>query len=152
MDLKQQFNWKKGLRNLGISLSLGIILPYFLIRPFMTLNVFDWNLILTNGILFTIIYTVYGCFDKDTLMHFLIGMGYLILCIYFYAVGNNIYTLFLPHSGFATYHVEENLEIYGQELFIQGSYNYFWFALLLLIGKALNIVRHKIKPRGDKKG
>jgi hypothetical protein len=146
-SLKDSITIKRGIINLIVALVFTIILPIIVFNFLLGLvdplgSIFIYDLIIANGILFTIVYAMYGLFKKHTLIHFFIGIGYLILLIYFYTIGSNVFTLFLPHCSFG------ELCVGGELLGIKVSltYNYLWFIIPLLILKFLNMARHKIKP------
>jgi hypothetical protein len=93
------------------------------------------------------VYTALGLFHKDTLYRFLIGIGYVALMIYFYTVGNNIFTAFLPHTGFAYMFISGT--IFGIEITL--GYGYVIPAIILISLAGLNVLRYLIKPVKEKK-
>ena len=146
-ELNDLINIKRAIVNFIIALTFGIIIPVicfsFLIQLFNPLgDIFDYNLIILNGILFIIVYTMFGLFKKETIMRLFIGIGYIALLIYFYTIGSCIFTLYLPHCAFGELCLSGNL--LGIE--ISFTYNYVWSIVILLILKSLNLLRHKIKP------
>ena len=72
------------------SIVFGLVIPYFLIS-YVDPNgyIFDLDAILLNGVIFAAVYTFYGIFNKDLVIRFLIGIGWMATLIYFYTVGNN---------------------------------------------------------------
>ena len=157
MDVEDMMNWKTGVRNLIISIFFGIVLPirlfFWLVELIEPLGqIFLTESIILNGVLFVIIYTSYGFFRKETSIRFFIGMGYLVLLLYFYTVGSNVFTMYLPHCSFATYCIGGEFQIGSQGLNIMIKYGYLWYVFLLLLAKTLNIIRHKVKvPENQEK-
>ncbi|MBD3193893.1 MAG: hypothetical protein GF317_02480 [Candidatus Lokiarchaeota archaeon] len=140
-------NYKTLFRNLIISGIFGLLLPYIALTFLIPSNsVFDLALITTNGIIFILAYTALGMFHKNTFYRFLIGMGYVVLLIYFYSVGNNIFTFFLPHTGFGYLFVSGT--VFGIPITV--GYNYAWVVVVIIILTGLNILRKFIKPLKEK--
>ena len=90
------------IRNIIISVILGLIIPYVLIT-YGDPSSIVWGpyaqLLYVNGALFVLMYSLYGLFRKETLLRFIIGCGYLVLVIYFYTVGGTYMSLYLPSCG-----------------------------------------------------
>ncbi|MFX1453793.1 MAG: hypothetical protein ACFFDB_00325 [Promethearchaeota archaeon] len=137
------------IRNLIVSLFFGIIVPLFLVF-FIDKNqrIFNLELMISCGIIYVIIYSGFGLFEKDTFIRFAIGFGYILGLLYFYQVGSNIFTLYLPHCEFGTICVDGTL----LDFKLSFSLNYVWMIILLLSLKGLNLFRHYIKPVEDKDG
>lgn len=122
-------------------------MPYYLISYIDPKGyLFDLEIILFNGVIFVIIYTIYGIFNKDTIIRFFIGIGWMGVLIYFYTVGSNFYTFYLPHCGFGYLCLDGK---YAGIHFKYG-YNYAVVAIATLSLKGLNMFRHLIKPHERK--
>jgi hypothetical protein len=137
----------KGLiKNLIVSLILGLVIPLiiiYILSPLMIINgLFLEEGLIANGILFIIVYTAFGMFKKDTIIRFFIGIGYIILLIYFYTVGFTAFTGYLPMCSFGTFCI--SAEIGG--ISASFSLDIWWVFLIILSLKSLNLIRHIIKP------
>lgn len=142
------FSWFGLIKNLIFSTLVGIVLPYLVI-PFIGqyVSFLNYGIIVIHGIIFTAVYSVLGFFKKDTLIRFIIGLGYIGLLIYFYSVGNNFFTLYLPHIAFGEIGISETIE--GST--ISFGFNYSWVATTLIFLIGLSTFRKFLKPRKEKK-
>jgi hypothetical protein len=144
VKVKELLNLKTFVRNLIASLILGIILP-ILLQSFLfsKIEIFSLELplIIGNGIILVIFYTTYGLFKKHTLIRLVLGIVFIILQIYFFTVGNNPFTLYLPQDQFA----QLSISIPSTELSFKISFFYGWILLPYFILKFLNLIRHYIK-------
>ena len=135
------------IRNLIISAVFGIVIPYLFfgfIDPNQT--IFNLNLIISNGIIFVIVYSSFGLFKKDTFIRLIIGIGYIITLVYFYTVGSNVFSMYLPHCNFADVCLEGSFADFS----ISFEFDYAWMVILLIGIKGANLIRHYIKPSLDK--
>lgn len=147
------FNLKGLIKSFLIALFLGIILPFSLLSlasthiPFPLDTLINTQILISNGILFIIVYSAYGSVKKENVLSLLMGACYLVLVAYFFTIGHSIYSLYLPLCGFGI--LCFNAEIGG---FTLGLSVNFWWACALIIGlKALNIVRKHIKLTPEEK-
>ena len=136
-------NWITFFRNLIWSSLVGILVPY-LLNFYIDPNelVLNYQMMLTNGLIFVGIYTVFGLFRKETIVRFLIGCGYIGVVIYFFTVGHTIYTLYLPHCGFCQLCLDGGLEGINFSL----KYSYIYVGIVVVALKGVGIFRHLIKP------
>ena len=136
-------NWVTFFRNMITSIVFGLVIPYFLIS-YIDPNgyIFDLDAILLNGVIFAAVYSFYGIFNKDLVIRFLIGIGWMATLIYFYTVGNNFFTFYLPHCSFGYICVDGKYR--GIEF--KFGYNYTWVIIAMLALKGLNLLRHLVKP------
>lgn len=119
------------------------MVPYYLIINYdPNGTVFDIPAVMMNGWIFVGVYTAYGLFKKETVIRFLIGCGWIATLVYFYTVGSNVYTAYLPNCGFGLFCVDGKLN--GVKL--SFLFNYAWFLIIILILKGLNLFRHLVKP------
>lgn len=140
-------NWVTFFRNLFASVVFGLVVPYYLINYIDPKGfIFDLNAVLFNGIIFVVVYTIYGIFKKDLVIRFLIGIGWMATLIYFYTVGNNFFTFYLPHCSFGYICIGGKLQ--GIEFKI--GYYYAWVIIAMLCLKGLNLFRHLVKPPEQK--
>ncbi len=139
----EYFNVTTTIRNLIISIIIGVLIPYLLIS-YVDPSEFMWDeqLMMTNGVLFVAIYTAFGLFKKETIIRFLIGCGYIGVIVYFYTVGGTYITLYLQSCGFG--HACYTGTFFGTT--IQLGYYYLYTVILILILKFLNLLRHLVKP------
>ena len=141
-------NWVTLFRNLIASLIFGLIVPYFLITNLDPNGIlFDFNTVMVNGVIMVVVYTCYGIFKKQTVIRFLIGCGWIVTLIYFYTIGSNVFTSYLPNCGFGLFCVDGEIE----EVKISFAFNYAWFVVVVLCLKGLNLVRHLVKPVEERK-
>ena len=136
-------NWVTFFRNLMASIVFGLAVPYFLIS-YIDPNgyIFDLEAVLFNGIIFVGVYTVYGIFKKDLVIRFLIGIGWMATLIYFYTVGNNFFTFYLPNCSFGYLCIDGSYK----GIDFKFGYNYAWVIIAMLALKGLNLFRHLVKP------
>jgi hypothetical protein len=146
--MSELFSWLKFFLNAIFSAIFGIVLPYLFV-PFIGqyVSIFNYELILVNGVIYVCAYSLLGLFKKDTYIRFIIGLGYIGLLIYFYTVGNNFFTFYLPHTGFGQIYLSETIE--GST--ISFGYNYSWVAIVLIILIGVSTFRKFIKPRKEKR-
>jgi len=139
----------KGLvKNLITSISFGIVIPMIIIYgliPALPISIFNEQLLIANGILFICFYSIYGVFKKDTTIRLFIGIGYIILLIYFYIVGSSVFTFYLPLCNFGVLCI--NLNLNG--VIFSFTLSMWWVCLIIVILKSVNMVRHFIKPIKD---
>ena len=136
-------NYVTLLRNLITSVIFGLVIPYYLINYIDPKGyLFDLNTVLINGAIFVIVYTIYGIFNKDTVIRFFIGCGWIAILIYFYTVGNNFFTFYLPHCSFGYLCLDGSY----RGIDFKFGYNYAWVIIAMLGLKGLNLLRHLIKP------
>jgi hypothetical protein len=141
--MSEFINYKTFFRNLIIAGVLGLLIPYLVLTYAIPSNaVFDYPLIMTNGFIWLAGYGALGLFAKNTFYRFLIGMGYVALMAYFYTIGSNFFTIFIPHAGFGYMYASGT--IFGIPIAV--GYNYAWVAVVLLILTGLNVLRKFIKP------
>ena len=71
-------NWVTLFRNLISSILFGLVIPYYLIN-YIDPNgkLFDLDAVLFNGMIFVGVYTIYGIFNKDLVIRFFIGIGWI---------------------------------------------------------------------------
>ncbi len=110
-------------------------------------TIFNANMILIMGILYVIIYSLFGLFDKRTNIRLIIGFVYIGFLILVFSVGHSIFTLFLPMNGFGVLYI--NIVIKGSS--ISASLNIVWIILIVLGLKMLNLIRNRFKPLKIKK-
>lgn len=146
-------NWITFIRNVITSLIFGLGIPYLLhtyVDP--TGIVLDYNMMITNGIAYVIINSLFGLFRKETLPRFIIGIIYIVIVVYFYTVGYTIYTSYLPCCGFSTICLNGTLaDIPAVPAEYQGitfavSYAFVYTGALVIILKSVNLFRHLVKP------
>ena len=136
-------NYVTLLRNLITSVIFGLVIPYYLINYIDPKGyLFDLNTVFINGAIFVIVYTIYGIFNKDTVIRFFIGVGWIATLIYFYTVGNNFFTFYLPHCSFGYLCLDGSY----RGIDFKFGYNYAWVIIAMLGLKGLNLLRHLIKP------
>lgn len=104
--------------------------------------IFDLEAILFNGIIFVAVYTTYGLFNKDLVIRFLFGIGWMATLIYFFTVGNNFFTYYLPHCSFGYICIDGSFRGIDFKL----GFNYQWVVIGILSLKGLNLFRHLVKP------
>ncbi|MEJ2252587.1 MAG: hypothetical protein P8Y97_23370 [Candidatus Lokiarchaeota archaeon] len=121
--MRGAINIKGFIWNIIFSLGTGILLPSILI-PFIDSSgsIFNLNAIIVNGFIYIGVYSALGLFYKDTLYRFFIGIGYVVLMIYFFTVGNNLFTAFIPQTRFAYMYISGT--IFGVPITI--GYGYFF--------------------------
>ena len=134
-------DYKRGIRNLVISLIFGIVVPYILFGFLFPSEAFCLTSIIGNGIVFLIVYTNFGIFKKQSFIRLLIGMSYIFVLVYFYTVGHNVFTLYLPHCAFGTLCVKSGT--FG--LNIAFEFDYSIIIIIILILKTLNVIRIYLK-------
>jgi len=134
-------DYKRGIRNFIISLIFGIIIPYILFGFLFPSETFCLISIIGNGIIFLIIYTSFGIFKKKSFIRLLIGVSYIFVLVYFYTVGHNVFTLYLPHCAFGTFCVKSG--IFGIEIIFEFDYSI--LVIITLILKILNLIRNFLK-------
>jgi hypothetical protein len=139
----EYINFVTLIRNLIISIIFGLLVPYLLIT-FVDPSEFLWNeqLMYINGIIFVGIYTTFGIFKKETVIRFLIGLGYIGVIVYFYTVGGTYISLYLPSCGFG--HACYAGNFFGYEITL--GYYFIYTVILILVLKFLNLLRHLVKP------
>ncbi|MHA1526178.1 MAG: hypothetical protein ACTSQD_04040 [Promethearchaeota archaeon] len=136
-------NWVTIFRNLFFSVIFGLVIPYYLVNYIDPSGlIFDLDAILFNGVIFAVVYTIYGVFNKDTVIRFFIGCAWIGTLIYFYTIGSNFFTFYIPHSGFGQLYIDGNY----RGIDFEFGYNYMWVIIATLSLKGLNILRHLIKP------
>jgi hypothetical protein len=140
----EMINGKRGILNFVVALLSSLLYPLFLtfnLLRFLDPNnvVFDIQMIISNGILFIIVYTSFGLLEKDTLLHLFIGIAYIFLLLYFFTIGNNLFTLFLPHLRFGMLYY-----IFPDSTFIALDYTF--MIILFLCLKSLNLLRQFLEP------
>ncbi|TFG08544.1 MAG: hypothetical protein EU539_01890 [Promethearchaeota archaeon] len=141
-------NYVTFFRNLIVSVCLGLIGPFLIVMYVDPKESFlNLSALLINGGIFVAVYTIYGLFRKETIIRFLIGIGWIGTLIYFYTVGNNFFTFYLPHCAFGTICMDGKYR--GIEFAFK--YNYAWVVICILVLKGLNILRHLIKPVEEQK-
>ncbi|MBA7716135.1 hypothetical protein ES703_125200 [subsurface metagenome] len=140
-------NWVTLFRNLVTTIIFGLVIPYYLIN-YIDPNgdLFDLDAVLFNGIIFVGVYTFYGIFKKDLVIRFLIGIGWIATLVYFYTVGNNFFTFYLPGCGFGYSCLDGSY----RGIDFKFGYNYAWVIYAMLGLKGLNILRHLVKPPEQK--
>lgn len=148
MNHTYYLNYGRGVLYLILSLLSSIIFPILCIYligniiPITYLMDINFILIVSNGILFTVIYTFFGLFKKDTIYHLIIGCIYLIILLYFYTVGCNIFTLFFPHYQFGGIIIKISLGSITLDFRLQ----YIFIIIFFLLLKVINLIRHYIQP------
>lgn len=141
------------IRNIIVSCIFGLLVPYLIYR-YLDPNskLFNYQMGIANGIIYVIIYSLYGLFRKETVARFLIGVALIIAVIYFYTVGYTIYTFYMPHCGFGilclsgTIPANDIIPTYLQGIVLSLSYNYMYTALIVIGLKSVNLFRHLVKP------
>jgi len=131
------------IRNIIISAIFGLLVPYLLVTYLdPTGYVLNSTMLMTNGAIYVVVYSMFGLFKKETVIRFIIGIAYVLVVVYFYTVGHTIFTLYLPHCGFGYFC------IWGTVFGITISFGYIYFitALVVIILKCLNLLRHLVKP------
>ena len=145
--MSKWINWVTFFRNLIVSLIFGLVVPYFLITSLdPNGTVFVFQAVMINGLIFIGVYTIYGFFKKETVIRFLIGCGWIVTLIYFYTVGSNVYTSYLPNCGFGLFCVDGKLN----NVKVAFQFSYAWFLIIILSLKGLNLFRHLVKPMEKK--
>ena len=137
--MEENISSRNIIKNFLISLFLGIIIPsiiFTVIDPKEIL--FNRTLIISNGILYIISYTSFGIFKKHTFTRFIVGLAYLFIQLYFYLVGSNVFTLYLPHSSFGVFLFDAHL--LGIDLIVHFDYSLVIYCILAL--KVLNLIRN----------
>ena len=145
--MSRWINWVTFVRNLIISLILGLLVPFQLVvnlDPNQT--IFNFQALMINGLIFVCAYSAFGLFKKETVIRFLIGCGWIATLVYFYTVGSNVYTAYLPNCGFGLFCVDGKLS--GAKVAFQ--LNYAWYLIIILSLKGLNLFRHLVKPMEKK--
>jgi len=136
-------NWVTIFRNLFSSVIFGLVIPYYLVNYIDPQGlIFDLGAILFNGVIFAVVYTVFGIFNKDTVIRFFIGCAWMGTLVYFYTVGSNFFTFYIPTSGFGQLSIDGNY----RGIDFEFGYNYFWIIIATLSLKGLNLLRHLVKP------
>jgi len=131
------------IRNLIISLILGLLIPFLLITYADPSGVvWDGGLMYANGLIFVGIYTAFGLFRKETFLRFLIGLGYIGIIIYFYTVGGTYISLYLPSCGFGRACYSGTFFGYTVSL----GYVFLYTVILIIVLKFLSLLRHLVKP------
>ena len=141
--MSRWINWVTFFRNLISSLIFGFLVPYYLIMYLDPDGVlFNVDALIINSWIFVSVYTFYGLFKKDTVIRFFIGCGWIATLVYFYSVGNNVYTSYLPNCGFGLFCVDGEIN----DVKMEFVFYYAWFIIIVLSLKGLNIFRHLVKP------
>jgi hypothetical protein len=100
-----------------------------------------------NGVIMVVVYTCFGIFKKEMVIRFLIGCGWIVTLIYFYTVGSNVFTVYLPNCGFGLFCVDGKIN----DVKISFEFYYAWFVIVILCLKGLNLLRHLVKPVEERK-
>lgn len=131
------------IRNIIISSIFGLVVPNLLVT-YLDPNqyVLDATMLSVNGTLYVVMYSMFGLFKKDTFIRFIIGWAYILVVVYFNTVGYTIYTLYLPMCNFGYFCLGGN--VFG--IYLYFGYIFFWTALVMIIIKILNLIRHLVKP------
>ena len=141
--MSRWINWVTLIRNLIVSLIFGLLVPYLLIINYdPNGTVFNYSALMLNGLILVAVYTFYGLFKKETFIRFFIGCGWIATLVFFYSVGNNVYTAYLPNCGFGLFCVDGKMGGVKMEFL----FYYAWFTITILILKGLNLFRHLVKP------
>ena len=145
--MSRWINWVTFVRNLISALILGFLVPYFLII-YLDPNgiLFNVDALIINGWIFVGMYSFYGLFKKETVIRFFIGWGWIATLVYFYTVGSNVYTSYLPNCGFGLFCVDGKLN----NVKVAFQFSYAWFLIIILSLKGLNLFRHLVKPMEKK--
>ena len=145
--MSRWINWVTFFRNLITSLILGFLVPYLLVVNLDPNGIlFNIDALIVNGWIFVLVYSSYGFFKKETVIRFFIGCGWIATLVYFYTVGSNVYTSYLPNCGFGLFCVDGELS--GVKIVFQFSYA--WLIIIVLSLKGLNLFRHLVKPMEKK--
>ncbi len=146
--MSRWINWVTFFRNLISSLILGFLVPYYLIINLDPNGIlFNVDALIINGWIFLLMYSFYGFFKKETVIRFFIGCGWIATLVYFYTVGSNVYTSYLPNCGFGLFCVDGELN----NVKIAFQFSYAWLIIIFLSLKGLNLFRHLVKPMEEKK-
>ena len=94
-------------------------------------------LVITNGIVMALIYGIHYANKKGNFLRIITNILILIMLIYFFFVGYNVFTLFLPVSTFATVYLE-----FGETYFL---FSYLWIAIFGLLVQFITICKAFIK-------
>ena len=141
--MSRWINWVTLIRNLIVSLIFGLLVPYYLVINYdPNGTIFNYYALMLNGLILVGVYTFYGLFKKETIIRFFIGCGWIATLVYFYSVGNNIYTAYLPNCGFGLFCVDGKMGSVKMEFL----FYYAWFTITILILKGMNLFRHLVKP------
>jgi len=141
--MSRWINWVTLIRNLIVSLIFGLLVPYLLIINYdPNGTIFNYYALMLNGLILVGVYTFYGLFKKETIIRFFIGCEWIATLVYFYSVGNNIYTAYLPNCGFGLFCVDGKFGNVKMEFL----FYYAWFIITILILKGMNLFRHLVKP------
>jgi len=137
----------KFIRNLIISGIFGLLIPYLLLTYVIPSNaVFNLPLIITNGLIWMAVYGALGLFKKNSFYRFIIGIGYVGLMTYFYTVGSNFFTMFIPHEGFGYMFASGTIF----SIPIAVGFNYAWVCVVILVLIGVNVLRKFIAPLKEK--
>lgn len=144
--MKESINYKTLVRNLIIGIIFGIVFPYIIQFIFNLLDsnindILNTELIIANGIVFCIVYTAYGIFNKDTFIRFIIGIVFIVVQIYFFTVGSNPFTFYLPHCAFGQFCLTATI----LDASFNVQFNYAWILYIYFSIKILNLIRHYLK-------
>jgi hypothetical protein len=139
--MREIIDYKRGFKNFIISLIFGIIVPYVLFGVLFPNELFALESIIGNGIIFLIVYTSFGIFKKKSFIRLVIGMSYIFVLIYFYTVGHNVFTMYLPHCAFGTLCVDA--ELFGINIAFELDYSV--LIVIIIILKVLNLIRNYLK-------
>ena len=141
-------NWVTFFRNMISSLIFGLLIPFIIITVYdPNGDFFDFNAVMINGAILVAVYTSYGLFKKETFIRFLIGCGWIVTLVYFYSVGSNLYTAYLPNCGFGLFCVDGDIE----NTDISFQFNYAWLVIMVLCLKGINLLRHLVKPLEERR-
>ena len=145
--MSRWINWVTFFRNLISSIIFGFVVPYYLVMNLDPNGVlFNVDALIINGWIFVIVYSSYGFFKKETVIRFFIGCGWIATLVYFYSVGNNVCTAYLPNCGFGLFCVDSKLN----NVKIAFQFSYAWLIIIILSLKGLNLFRHLVKPMEKK--
>ena len=110
--------------------------PYALSQYFPILNL---NLIIQNGIIFTVIFTFWSLMKQGTLLRLIGQCAILMITLYFFFVGNSLFSFFLPQQSFASILIQSNA------IFYYIRVEFLELALLILFIELLYIMKSAIE-------
>ena len=72
------------IRNIIISAIFGLLVPYLLVTYLdPTGYVLNSTMLMTNGAIYVVVYSMFGLFKKETVIRFIIGIAYVLVVVYF---------------------------------------------------------------------
>lgn len=120
------------------------ILPDFILELF---KIFDLDLLRFNAKLFAPFLVAFAIIKKKTATRIIVNILMLILLIYGYTIGSNLFTLGLPTVGFAQIGIDLNLNVLLGDsgglsnLMFMVIFNFRILAIMILITATLGTVK-----------